>query len=160
MKREKGDLLELFLSSLVPADTDEPTQIEQKVTEEEALLSVYDKFSLRLPPLFAQMLLSYRWKNASTSQFELHDNPDGSDLSGFVAAICADKILFDSCLRNKLLIFGKSTNSYNPICFHCICSSPRSYPIVEVDHESILTPGRELKIVHTLAETFEKLISL
>lgn len=157
MKQQEKVLLELFVCGLVPTDLDEPKHNQQSVTPKDALKKLYDNVSLRFPPLYEALLLTYSWSNASSSQFQLHDNPPGEDLSGFVAAITSDKILFNGCIQNKLLIFGKSSNSYNPICFYCIGKSPRHYSIVEVDHESILTPGRKVRLAHILAKDFESL---
>ena len=150
--------IDTFISIFVPTHEFEPFFVQKHPTQNRALINLYSKIKCKFPPLFEQLLLTYSWSNASTSQFQLHDNPPGEDLSGFFAAISSDKILFDGCIQNKLLIFGKSSNSYNPICFHCIGKSPRNYSIVEVDHESILTPGKKLKIMPTLSKDFTQLM--
>lgn len=157
MTRNQHSTLESLISHLEPVDDFEPHFIERSEASASALETLYQTIPLRFPALFEQMLVTYRWSNVGTDIFKIHDNPPGEDLSGFLASISLDHILFQGCLEHKLLILGKMLHSYNPVCFNCSASSASSSAIVEVDHESILTPGRKLKIENTIAKDFESL---
>lgn len=155
MKDKNRDLLEIFVSRLEPKDPDEPYFIGLQESSRQLLDSLYQSIPLRFPPLFEQLLLTYRWSNVSTALFALYDHPPGNDSLGFKGAISSDKFLFEGCLQNNLLIFGKAQNSYNPICFHCTSASSSS--IVEIDHESILITGKKLKTIRQISKDFKTL---
>jgi hypothetical protein len=58
------------------------------------LESVYKKLSVRLPPLYEQLILNYRWADVDLQHFCLHTNPLGEGFTGLFKRISKDAHLW------------------------------------------------------------------
>ncbi len=66
-------------------------------------------------------------------------NSGSQNDSELAQAIFMDKIIFDGTSSNGFLFFARPEDgSYDPICFDIRSRKKREYPVVRLDHESIL----------------------
>ena len=87
-------------------------------TDRSALDVLYAKLAARFPPLYEQLILSYRWAEVSLGEYKLLANPTGPDLGGLLAAILKDKAIVDELTPRGYLQFGRGPDlNYDPICF-------------------------------------------
>jgi len=74
----------------------------------DALSSLYYAIPGRLPRLFEQLLLSYRWLRVDVHEVRLLGNPPGPGLSGFQQEMMRDAHLYPTLLSSRLVEFGKA----------------------------------------------------
>jgi hypothetical protein len=134
-------------------------RVEEAITEREYLDAVYAKLPAPFPPLYEQLVLSYRWAKVDLQSFSLLANPPGSDLSGLRAQISHDKGLWDSLIPAGYIQFGSGPDmDYDPVCFELKSrTNKKDYRIVKIDHEQILCNWR-VKVVAEVAPNFEQLV--
>ena len=128
-------------------------------TDRKLLDPLYAKLPARFPPLYEQLVLSYRWAEVDLGSFRLLANPPGTGLSGLLAEIERDQGLTESLIPAGYIKFGKGPDTdYDPVCFD-IKSRTKSedYRIVKIDHEEILCNYR-VKVVADLAPSFRHLM--
>jgi len=128
-------------------------------TDRSALDGLYARLPFRLPRLYEELILSYRWVEADLIGYRFLENPPGPDLSGLLSAILRDKHLFPTIFRHGYVQFAKGEGiDYDPVCFD---SKRRrkggDCPVVKLDHEEILCNER-LVVVKELAPSFVKLV--
>lgn len=131
-----------------------------KTSTDRALLEqVYAKLPARFPPLYEELVLSYRWATVDLGSFRLLANPRGSDLSHLVEVITADDGLQESLVPAGYMQFGQGPDvDYDPVCFDIKSRSKNGdYRIVKIDHEEILCNYR-VKVVSELAPSFYALV--
>lgn len=128
-------------------------------TDESALNLFYAELPVRLPRLFEELALSYRWAEVDLGTYRLVANPPGADLSGLLSKMMCDSNLRESLLPAGFIRFGKGPGlDYDPICFDTRSRSKSGdYRIVKIDHEGILCNYR-VKTVDELAPSFEQLV--
>jgi hypothetical protein len=176
------DLLEQFVATFAKFDEmmsspdDDPVAWELKIrepdqygfierrpakaaTNPQLLDPLYVKLPARFPPLYEQLVLSYRWAEVDLQSFRLLANPPGADLGGLLAEIQKDKGLTESLIPAGYIKFGKGPDmDYDPVCFDLKSRTKRKdYRIVKIDHEEILCNYR-VKVVAELAPSFEQLV--
>lgn len=153
-------LLEKFVQtfSIEPESDDDVIQLQK--TDPTALDDMYDKLPARFPPLYEELILSYRWNYpANVRECRLLANPAGADFSGLLAAMMQDKIIFDVCRDNGLILFARGPDiSHDPICFDARTGKRRSFRIVRVEHESILI-NNSIVQHSVLARNFEEFVA-
>src|SRR5258708_2636651 len=76
-------------------------------TDPELLGSLYASLPARFPPLYEQLVLSYRWAEVDLQSFRLSANPPGPDLSRLLAEVEKDKGLRESLIPAGYIKFGK-----------------------------------------------------
>lgn len=131
-----------------------------KVSTEPRLLDpLYAKLPARFPPLYEQLVLSYRWAEVDLQSFRLLANPAGADLGGLLAEVEGDSALIESLIPAGYIKFGKGPDiDYDPVCFDIKSrTNGMDYRIVKIDHEEILCNYR-VKVVAELAPSFEHLV--
>ena len=151
--------------SLVAVGIDEYDERGQPVsppkhiaTPESALQGLYRRIPSRLPRLFEQLLLTYRWPEAELGPFLLLANPPGDDLDGFADQSQRDKGLADTLVPARYVQIGRGPyGNYDPVCFDLRRSDGRDCPIVQIDHEEILCNHR-IRPVAELARSFRGLV--
>jgi hypothetical protein len=128
-------------------------------TEPSSLEALYANLPARFPPLYEQLILTYRWAEIDLGLFRLLQNPPGPDLTGLSEEFSRHRALQEILLPNKCLQFGKGPDvNYDPICFDWSRSSRNGdCPVIQVDHEEILSHNR-FKKVGELAPSFRKLM--
>ena len=127
-------------------------------TAQSALLPLYQKLPARFPPLYEELVLSYRWAQVDLGLVTLLANPIGPDLSGLSGEIFRDPGLVETLVPNGLLQFGKAgVVNYDPICFDIRARGKGGEaPVVRVDHEQVLC-HRRLR-TRPIAPTFRVLV--
>jgi hypothetical protein len=131
-----------------------------RVTAEPAQLEpIYAKLPARFPPVFEQLLLSYRWDEVDLGLFRLLPNPPGPDLNGFLQEMSRDPAIWKALLPAGFMQFGKGPDTnYDPVCFDISSRKKnREFKIVRIDHEEILCNDR-VKVVEEVAPTFRDLL--
>jgi hypothetical protein len=128
-------------------------------TDNAALDAVYARLPARFPPLYEQLVLSYRWAEVDVGNFRLLPNPPGTGLSGLLTEIERDPALLSRLLPAGYIQFGRGPDvDYDPVCFDTKSrSSDHDYRIVKIDHEQILCYD-QLKVVAELAPSFRHLV--
>lgn len=128
-------------------------------TSRDALVDLYAALPTRLPPLYEQLLLSYRWPEADLGRFRLTANPLGPGLTGFLEEMKGDPVLWREIIPRGWIRFGNGPDlNYDPVCFDI--RQPRKdgdYRIVQLDHEEILCNSR-IREVAELAPSFRELV--
>jgi len=128
-------------------------------TEASELDPLYAKLPARFPPLYEQLVLSYRWADVDLQPFTLLANPPGNGLSGLLQRVISDKGLWETLVPNGYIPFVKGTDiDYDPVCFDIKSRENRDYRIVKIDHQEILCNYR-IKVVSELAPVFARLSS-
>ena len=132
-----------------------PIKVQTDLT---ALDPVYAKLPARFPPLYEQLVLSYRWADVDLQKFTLLANPPGDELSGSLQKIMKAKGLWETLIPNGYIQFGKGSDmDYDPVCFDISSRKNRDYRIVKIDHEEILCNYR-IKVVSEIAPSFRALV--
>ncbi len=128
-------------------------------TPRSCLDAIYSKLPGRFPPLFEDLVLSYRWAEVDLRSYRLLANPPGPDLSGLLEKMCLDAALGDALLPAGYLQFGKGPDiDYDPVCFDIRSRKKNGdCKVVKIDHEEILCNYR-VKVVAELAPSFEELV--
>lgn len=129
-------------------------------TDSAQLDQIYEKLPARFPPIFEQLVLSYRWAKVDLGTYRLVANPPGPDLKGLLSEVARDEFMWKHLLRAGYIRFGKGPDmDYDPVCFDLSGRRKnKDYRIVKLDHEQILCNERT-KIVAELANGFEELIT-
>ena len=131
-----------------------------KVETDRALLdSLYAKLPARFPPLYEELVLSYRWAEVDLSNYRLRANPPGPGLTRLWEEMSEDDFLFKTLIHSGYVPFGKGSDvDYDPVCFDLsVRKKNREYRIMKIDHEEILCHSR-IRIVGELAKSFEDLV--
>ena len=114
-------------------------------TDPLALDEIYRRLPGRFPPLYEQLVLSYRWIEVELDGIvTLLGNPPGPTLAGLEAAINADSALVEVLFPVGMIPFGKAPGgSYDPICFDTGRRRPDGdCAVVRVEHEAISCDAR------------------
>jgi hypothetical protein len=146
-------------------ESDEHGQIEWRPAKTPAdprlLDPLYAKLPARFPPLYEQLVLSYRWAQVDLRSFRLLANPPGPDLSCLFKEMTGDDALWESLAPAGYVQFGRGPGvDYDPVCFDTKHRTKRKdCRIVKIDHEEILCNYR-VKVVAELAPSFEQLVAI
>jgi hypothetical protein len=114
-------------------------------TDRSALDELYQKLPDRFPPLYEELVLSYRWFEADLHGYiTLLANAPGPTLRPLMDEITADLALVEVLFARGLIPFGRASGgSYDPICFDTLRRrNDGDYPIVRVEHEAMLCDSR------------------
>ncbi len=130
-----------------------------QATDPSMLEPLYAILPARFPPLYEQLVLTYRWADVNLVSYRLIGNPIGPNLSGLLDKMLKDKFLSTCLLKSGYIPFGKGPDiDYDPVCFDLKSRKKnRDFSIVNLDHEEILCNER-IKVVAELAPTFEQLL--
>ena len=131
----------------------------KQATDAIYLEPLYAVLPARFPPLYEELVLSYRWADVDLQLFTLLANPPGTDLAPLLRRISGDKILWNHLIPAGYIPFGKGTDcDYDPVCFELKSRGQNAdFRIVKIDHEEILCFDR-LKVVGELASSFRELM--
>lgn len=134
----------------------QPVKVE---TERSELEILYQKLPARLPSLYEELILSYRWAEVDLQSYRLSANPPGATLKGLFEELSSDQGLWEFLISSGFIRFGKGPDvDYDPVCFDLRSRSRNGdYRIVKIDHEEILCNNR-IKVVDELAPGFEHLV--
>ncbi|MEW6366411.1 MAG: hypothetical protein AB1714_17435 [Acidobacteriota bacterium] len=131
------------------------------VASERSWLSpLYARLPGRFPPLYEQLILSYRWEEeVELGHFRLLANPGGSDFAGLAEEMFRDKALVECLVPGGFIQFSKgSGTNYDPVCFDLRSRRKGGdCRVVQLDHEQILCHHR-LREVAELARSFRELM--
>lgn len=169
-------LLEAFVAAFSVEETDfygqqnwQPVACQ---TDAKYLEPLYAALPGRFPPLYERLVLSYRWPTAELPKVQVETNtwppspillpnPLGSGLDGLLAAIRADRGLWDELAPNGYVQFARAWGgSYDPVCFDTNRrQTDGDCPVVQIDHEGILC-NYHIKVAAELASSFRELINV
>ena len=128
-------------------------------TARSALDDLYSKIPQRFPPLYEELLLTYRWAEVDLEMYRLLANPAGTDLKGIQLEIFRDKCLWKELIPQGYIQFGKGPDvNYDPVCFDTRRrQKDDDCRVVQLDHEAILC-DRRIREVAELAPSFRDLV--
>jgi hypothetical protein len=154
----RAELLQTFVASW-PKQVGNRHGVRQN-TDQAMLDRLYASLPARFPPLFEQLVLTYRWREVDLRLYRLCGNPVGSDFSGLLRNMHYDRFIFPFLLRNGFIPFGKDPDiDYDPVCFNLrVRMKNREFEIIKLDHEEILCNER-ICVVAKLAPSFEQLVN-
>ena len=134
-------------------------QARRVLTHPSALNEVYAKLPAPLPPLYQQLILTYRYAEVDLGRMRLLANPPGSDLIGLLGEMFKDEALIQTLIPKGYIPFGKGPGlNYDPVCFDLRHrTKDGDYRIVRLDHEAILC-DEHLQVVGELATSFCALV--
>jgi hypothetical protein len=117
------------------------------------------KLPARLPPLYEQLILSYRWAEVDLRTFRLLPNPPPAGLDAMFTEMSRDPAFWKSLPQAGYIQFGRGPDmDYDPVCFDIRSrTKSKDYRVVKIDHEEILCNNR-VKVVSELAPSFERLM--
>ena len=128
-------------------------------TDRSHLDALYKELPARFPPLYEDLVLSYRWAEVDLKNYRLLANPTGSDLVRLLKEILSHKALWNELIPKGYLQFGKGADlNYDPVCFdfkHRLKGG--DCRIVQIDHEEILCNYR-VREVSEIAPSFRELV--
>jgi hypothetical protein len=135
----------------------------------EAFYAALPEGTPRLPRLYEQLLLTYKWGNADVGiahlktgpgpcdGFNLYLNYGGDTLMSHLEEARRDKGLWGTLVPNGYFPFGRVGCTYDPLCFALRERRGDDCPVVRIDHEEILCWDR-LKVMGRLAPSFRGLV--
>ena len=128
-------------------------------TSRDALEPIYAKLPARFPPIYEQLVLSYRWAEVDLQSYRLLANPAGPALSGLLEEMSKDSAIWNSLRAAGYAQFGKGPDmDYDPVCFDFARRDKnQDCRIVKIGHEEILCHDR-VKVIAELAPSFEQLV--
>lgn len=130
-------------------------------TDPVQLDSLYQNLPGRYPKLFEKLLLNFRWEHFSdTGICQFFPNPLEPDFSTFRRLLFRDKYLTDFCIEHGYLPFAEGPDvNYDRFCFNLNGPKSNDYPVVQIDHEEVLSCTRIGKPVKW-ADTFREFVDL
>ena len=153
-------LLRRFVERFLPDDLEE--SIESTPTPLPACRELETRLPARLPPLYRQLILAYRYPRATVGGVYLLANPPSPGLTGLEAAMFRDELLSRVLLRHGYLQFGSGGGglSYDPVCFNAARRrGDGDMEVVRLDHEQILCYER-IRVQAVLAPSFREFVEM
>lgn len=113
------------------------------------------KLPKRLPVSFHSLITRYSFNTFEYNGLSFFAN-NGSD-KDLSIAIFKDRFISKATLQNGFIQFARpESGSYDPICFNTnISRKRREFPIVRIDHESILCRNK-IQVVQLISDSFLK----
>jgi hypothetical protein len=98
------------------------------------------KLGNRLPRLYEQLIVSYRWLEVSLDKIRLLANPPGPSLEDLRRNITRDPVFESLLISNGYVPFARDINIYDPVCFDLNRVSSRlDCPMMRFEHEALLS---------------------
>ena len=128
-------------------------------TDRSHLEELYKEVTPGWPPLYEELVLTYRWATVDLKSYRLLANPPGADLGGLLMQMRGDKALWNVLVPNGYLQFGKAPDvNYDPMCFDLNRRlRDGDCRIVRIDHEEVLCNDR-VREVSEIAPSFRELM--
>ena len=142
-----------------PGPNAETCYLVPHVTEPSALRELYKICPGRLPPLFEQFVLTYRWTELDLGICTLLPNELGPDLRPFVKSVTQDAALLDVLRPAGFVQIGWGPDgSYDPMCCRTSgCGQDGDCELLQLGHEEILCNNRAVPVAR-IARSFRDLI--
>lgn len=105
-----------------------------------ALTELYENLPGPLPPLFEELLLSYRWLEVDLGGYRLLHSAPFRGLTDFMSAVTKDSGLCEYLLPRRFVQFARAEEGcYDPVCFDLNRRhADGDCAIVRFEHEDIL----------------------
>src|ERR1700680_1165812 len=114
----EDNLIERFIASFNKLDEMADFTALKVPTDSSQLEPLLAKLPARFPPLFQDLILSYRWAEVDLGSFRLLPNPPGPDLSGLLTEMTRDPAFWESLPSAGYIQFGRGPDiDYDPVCF-------------------------------------------
>ena len=113
----------------------------------------------RLPPSFSSLVKRYAYVPFEWGPLHFFGNSATGDEQDFPAIVLRDRLLWSTMLNSGFVQFAQPAGvNHDAICFDMRASQRnREFPIVRLDHESILIKQR-IKICGEIAPSFFALV--
>lgn len=112
----------------------------------------------KVPTLFAQFVLNYRWNSAECEWVAFLPNPSADGLAGLATEVERDQFLFTALRAVGMVQLGRTaTGSYDPVCFDTRRTHGGDCPVVRINHETALQFGK-VNITEEVAPSFTSLV--
>jgi hypothetical protein len=109
-------------------------------TDEAHLKDFRGRLGRRLPRLYEQMILSYRWLEVHLHKVRLKANPPGESLEELRRNITADPVFKSLLIHRGFVPFAHDLNNYDPVCFDLnAMTEDFDCPILRFEHEALLS---------------------
>ena len=139
--------IEKFVESFIPS--------AKRIEEAPWIDELERKVGLPLSRSYKQLLTSFKFDEFETDEAEFFANEDSSNYYNINVKIFNDEVMYSTLKKAGLFHIGfPYEGDYDPICFDTNKkTNSGDFPIVKVDHESILCRDKVL-IVETIAPSF------
>jgi hypothetical protein len=113
----------------------------------------------RLPPLYEDLISSYRWLDVDLELFALPANQPGKGLHNLARTLQRDEVIWRVTRAKGFFPFARaSSTNYDPVCFNLKGRWRKGdCEILQLDHEAILL-HEEIQVERVLAPTFRGLL--
>jgi hypothetical protein len=131
-------------------------------TDPASLAEVYERLPGTFPPLYEQLVISYRWLEVDLEPIvRLLANAPANSLNPLMKQITLDPILTDVLLPKGFIPFGKAPGGcYDPICFDTSRrDTTGDCPIIQFEHEAILC-YEKIGETWEVAPSFRRLVEM
>ncbi len=107
------------------------------------------------PPSFRSLVTRYAFTPFDAGGLSLYANTGTNDPDEMCVAIFRDRFIAEPTLKSGYIPFARpDTGSYDPVCFDTESAASRGeYPVVRLDHELLLWPGR-IRVLERVAVSF------
>lgn len=113
----------------------------------------------RFPAPFLSLISRYRFAEFEVGPIMFFANTGQDVYHELEARIFSDRYMSPVLLEQGLLQFGKpDAVNYDPICFATKRTKDGDAPIVQIDHEDILSRNRKGRIVAEIAPSFRRFV--
>lgn len=163
-KRDERLLADFVALFYYERELDEGAPQERAIpqrTDPKALDLLYEALPARLPRLYEQLILSYRWPAIELRKFALLANPPGPGLTGLLDEMKRDRWLWEEMIPRGWIPFAQGPGGeYDPVCFQVRQEKESGdCRVVQLDHEQMLCYSRIVE-VEELASSFRELVEL
>ncbi len=131
------------------------------VTAPAELSAIHSRIGSRLPQLYEELILQYRWLQVDIGVCRLVPNEPSPDLHPLADAMLEDPVLNQTLLPARFVRFALGPDeSYDPICFDLNHWEPKTSdcPVVRIAHEPILMHDT-LGQIETMFSSFRELVN-
>ncbi len=112
-------------------------------TSREEIKRIYADLETKFPPLYEQLVLSWRWLDVEIPGVRMFANPPCATIKPLADTIFRDPVLTGHLVVNGYIPFGFDENAYDPVCFDTTKRHPDGdCPVRKFEHEAMLSFDR------------------
>lgn len=114
---------------------------------------ILKKLPTKYPPSFMSLISRYIIDDFEIGNLWFYANRGDQEYEEFAQAIFRNSIIFEVTVSNGYLHFARPADgSYDPVCFDIRKRKNKEFPVVRLNHESILQ-FEQITVVETLYPT-------
>ena len=120
---------------------------------------IINRLPTKYSPSFMSLISRYIFDDIEVGNLWFYANRGDQEWDELSRAIFRDAIIFKFTSSNGFLHFARPLDgSYDPVCFDIRNRKKREYPVVRLDHESILI-SEKISIIEILYPSFLELMN-